>query len=117
MTWSICPERGSHLERLRDEGIAVRQADPSSKYIVANWVRRHFPESWAVGCEAGLTHHPVSCYIAVEKDRTFVPTSDPYHLPAEKIVGFACYDVASKGMFGPEGVQEEYQGRGIGTAL
>jgi GNAT superfamily N-acetyltransferase len=32
-------------------------------------------------------------------------------------VGFACYDVASKGMFGAIGVKEGYRKQGIGTAL
>jgi predicted N-acetyltransferase YhbS len=33
------------------------------------------------------------------------------------VVGFACYDVTAKGLFGPLGVTESFRGRGIGKAL
>jgi predicted N-acetyltransferase YhbS len=46
-----------------------------------------------------------------------VPAGNPYDLPPEVLLGFACYDVASKGMFGPIGVREDYWRRGIGKAL
>lgn len=103
--------------RLQTEGIAVRQAEPSEKYVVAGWVRTHFSESWAVGCEVALTQQPTSCYIATIATPPHGLRSNSYDLPPETLVGFACYDVASKGMFGAEGVHPNYRGRGIGTAL
>ena len=49
-----------------------------------------------------LSCHPVSCFIAIEKDA---------------ILGFACYDATCKDFFGPIGVAEQARGRGIGKAL
>ena len=48
------PEITPLLARLKAEGIEVRQAAPSEKRIVANWVRAHFSETWAAECEAGI---------------------------------------------------------------
>ena len=111
------PEVTPHLIALNQKGLEIRRPDPSEKYILAEWVRKHFKESWAVGCEVALEHRPVSCYIAVEKSQAHFPIENPYELPDEVLLGFACYDVASKGMFGAMGVKEDYRGQGIGTAL
>ena len=111
------PEVTALLATLNQQGIELRRPHPSEKYILADWVRQHFQESWAVGCEVALENKPVSCFIAVEKSQVHVPSDDPYDLADEVLVGFACYDVASKGMFGAMGVKEDYQRRGIGTAL
>ena len=35
----------------------------------------------------------------------------------ENLVGFACYDVNAKGIFGPTGVSSRHRGNGIGKAL
>jgi len=111
------PEIVPLLTALNQKGIEVRRPHPSEKYILSEWVRQYFDESWAVGCEVALEHRPVSCYIAVKKEQVMAPGDNPYNLPDEVLVGFACYDVASKGMFGAMGVKEDYRGRGIGTAL
>jgi GNAT superfamily N-acetyltransferase len=111
------PEVTSLLETLSQKGLEIRRPHPSEKHILAEWVRQHFQESWAVGCEVALEHRPVSCYIAVEKSQIHVQSEDLYDLPDEVLVGFACYDVASKGMFGAMGVKEDYRRQGIGTAL
>ena len=105
------------LAVLNQKGLEIRKPHPSEKYILAEWVRKLFKESWAVGCEIALENKPVSCYIAVEKNRAQVPNENPYDLPDEVLVGFACYDVASKGMFGAMGVKEDFRNQGIGTAL
>jgi GNAT superfamily N-acetyltransferase len=111
------PEVTPLLAALNQKGVVIRRADPSEKHVLAKWVLQHFQESWAVGCEVALGNKPVSCYIAVEKSQAAVPTNNPYDVPDEVLIGFACYDVASKGMFGALGVQEAHRGRGIGTAL
>lgn len=111
------PEVTPLLNALHQNGVEIRRPHPSEKHILAGWVRQHFQESWAVGCEVALEHRPVSCYIAIEKSQDFVPSDNPYELPKEVLVGFACYDVASKGMFGAMGVKEDYRERGIGTGL
>jgi GNAT superfamily N-acetyltransferase len=111
------PEVTSLLTELKKAGIEIRQAHPCEKHTIGEWVRHHFTESWAAGCEVALEQRPVSCYIAVAKSQSDISRDDPYALPAETLLGFACYDVASKGMFGPEGVREDCRGRGIGKAL
>jgi GNAT superfamily N-acetyltransferase len=111
------PEVIPLLAVLKQKGLEIRKAHPSEKHILAEWVRQHFKESWAVGCEIALENKPVSCYIAVEKNQAQAPNENPYDLPDEVLVGFACYDVASKGMFGAMGVKEDFRNQGIGTAL
>ena len=105
------------LARLAEANIDIRPGDPSEKNVIAQWVRHHFDESWALGCEVGLGQRPITCYLAVEKDPPLTAPLSGYDQPAELLVGMACYDVASRGMFGPTGVREDYRGRGIGTGL
>lgn len=107
------PEIAPLLATLQTIGIEVRKASPWEKHIIFDWVHVRFGAGWTAACEVALEQRPVSCYIAVEKDHTSVSNT----LPDELLVGFACYDVASKGMFGPTGVQEDYRGRGIGKGL
>jgi GNAT superfamily N-acetyltransferase len=111
------PEVIPLLTALNQNGVEIRRPQPSERYILAEWVRQHFQESWAVGCDVALQNRPISCYIAVEKNQAHVSSDNPYDLPDEVLVGFACYDVASKGMFGAMGVKEDYRGRGIGRVL
>jgi ribosomal protein S18 acetylase RimI-like enzyme len=111
------PEIAPLVAQLKAEGIEVRYAAPSEKRIVTDWVRVQFSETWAAECEAAIEQRPVCCYIAVEKSRTHEKNINPYSLPPEKLVGFACFDATARGMFGPMGVQEDYRGRDIGKAL
>ena len=99
------PEVNPYLTALAQQGIEIRKPYPTEKYVISEWVRQHFTDSsWAIGCEVALENRPVSCYIAVQKNQTFVPGEDPYDLPDEVLIGFACYDVGNKGMVGPLGV-------------
>lgn len=111
------PEVAPLIAQLKAKGIEVRLAAPSEKRTVVDWVRAHFSEGWAAECEASIEQRPVSCYIAVEVSQTHPKSDNPYSLPPEKLVGFACFDTTSRGMFGPTGVQEDYRGRNIGKAL
>ncbi len=90
------------LSALREEGVEVRRAAASEKNVVVRWVREQFRESWASECEVTFCRQPVSCFVAIKE---------------EKLIGFACYDATRKGFFGPEGVDETMQGRGIGKGL
>jgi GNAT superfamily N-acetyltransferase len=105
------------LAQLSKERIEVRAAGPSECRTIAAWVRQHFAESWAAGCETALTRDPPSLSIAVEIQPHDPNPDDPYDRPPELLVGFACYDAGVRGMFGPMGVRTDYQGRDIGTAL
>jgi ribosomal protein S18 acetylase RimI-like enzyme len=112
------PEVTSLISILNQKGLEIRRPHASEKHVLSAWVHQHFTDSsWATGCEVALENRPVSCYIAVEKSQVHVLSKNPYDLPDEVLVGFACYDVASKGMFGPLGVHEDYRKQGIGSAL
>ncbi|MCP4426178.1 MAG: GNAT family N-acetyltransferase [Chloroflexi bacterium] len=111
------PDTAPYLAKLGAQSILIRRGLPVEKRTVTEWVRQQFSDSWAAACEWSLTRDPVSCFIAVEIDKSFVPSQNPYILPQEKLIGFACYDTSSKGMFGPTGVQATCRGRGIGHAL
>ena len=90
------------LEAQDDSGVCIRRILPPEKHILVNWISEEFNEKWASECEIAFTNHPVSCFVAIEK---------------EKIIGFACYNATAKGFFGPEGVEEKSRRRGIGKAL
>ena len=82
--------------------IRFRRAMAYEKHQVINWVREHFGNGWASECDVAFSNRPISCHIATEN---------------EVILGFACYDSTSRGMFGPIGVTESVRGRGIGRGL
>lgn len=111
------PPMDSLLEKLDSEGIVLRRAHPSEAGIIVSWVRENFHEKWAAECRGALEHRPVTCFIAAALLTVPEPDNDPYNLPPERLIGFACYDIISKGMFGPEGVHPEYRGLGVGKAL
>ncbi len=111
------PDLAPVLAEQKTKGVGIRQAQPDEKHKIAEWVRKHINPNWAIGCEVALEQRPPGCYIAFEKDPSHSPAADPYDLPSEIILGFAVYDVVAKGMFGPIGVREDRQDRGIGTAL
>jgi len=111
------PPSGPLHAPLAAEHISIRRAAPQESPVLSAWVRRYFDESWAVGCDVALSQRPVTCFLAVLHEQRTAQPRDPYDLPAEYLLGFACYDVASRGMFGATGVHPAYRQRGIGTAL
>lgn len=86
----------------KTSGIDIRRGLPPEKHVIVNWIRDTCNARYASECEMSFSHHPVSCFIAIENS---------------KLVGFACYDATCKGFFGPTEVTKEAQGRGIGKAL
>ena len=111
------PKLGPILEKLKSARIVVRRAHPAEFGIIVSWVRENFHEKWAAECQAALEHRPSTCFIATELQPKPEQTDDPYNLHPELLVGFACYDIVAKGMFGPEAVHPDFRGRGIGKAL
>jgi GNAT superfamily N-acetyltransferase len=105
------------IEELKNTRISLRKPHPREAGSIVPWVRDHFSEQWAAECRGALENRPVTCFIATELQPVIVPGDDPYNLPPERLVGFACYDIVAKGMFGPEGVHPEYRQRGIGKVL
>ncbi|MBB6675324.1 GNAT family N-acetyltransferase [Cohnella nanjingensis] len=96
------PDQGTLASDLRAGGIEIRRALAPEKHQILTWVREHFNQRWADECDVAIARLPVTCYIAVEK---------------EKLIGFACYDATCKAFFGPTGVDESCRGKGVGKAL
>ena len=84
------------------EGFVVRRAQPFELSRVRDFVATHFSLSWADEVSVGFARQPVSVYIAtIERE----------------IVGFSSYECTRRGFFGPTGVVEAAQHKGIGKAL
>ncbi len=84
------------------QGINIRRAMAYEKHQIVDWVRKHFGNGWSSECDVAFGNRPISCHIATQDGA---------------ILGFACYDSAARGMFGPLGVREEARGQGIGRGL
>ncbi len=96
------PESLTSFSQLVPPEIKIRKPLGSEKSLVVNWVREHFGEYWANEMEITFARLPLSCYIAQRE---------------KEIIGFACYDAAALGYFGPIGVLDAFQQQGIGKAL
>jgi GNAT superfamily N-acetyltransferase len=83
-------------------GILVRRTQPFEITPVRSFVEKAFSVAWADEISVGFASKPVSIFVAtVEKE----------------IVGFAAYECTRRSFFGPTGVVESMQGRGIGKVL
>ncbi|MBC6402164.1 MAG: GNAT family N-acetyltransferase [Hyphomonadaceae bacterium] len=85
-----------------NEQALVRAAFSAERQTAASWVDAEFGPGWASEFEYAAGLSPVSAYVAIKNGQ---------------IVGFACFDAAAKGVFGPMGVSGQWRGRGVGTAL
>ena len=95
------PELDRELADIRQTGVIIRSAMTPEKARVMDWVNSRFV-SWGAEVEAAFSHRPVSCFLAVEKER---------------ILGFACHDVTCRNFFGPMAVEQSARRRGLGKAL
>ena len=84
------------------KGVLIRRAQPFEITGVRSFVEKEFSLAWADEISVGFNNKPVSVYIAVVE---------------KEIVGFAAYECTRRGFFGPTGVIENMQGRGVGKAL
>jgi hypothetical protein len=98
------------LEEQRANGVEVRRALESESTLIAEWVSANINPNWRVVCEVALEQTPPAGFIAYRPDETAA-------LLPDEILGFACYDVVTKGVFGPSGVREDQQQTDVGTAL
>jgi hypothetical protein len=89
--------------------VEVRRANAWDKRHLKDWVTRHFGASWADCCEAALEQRPITCFVVVEKATASKPN--------DLILGFACYDIVARGVFGPMGIQTHDRKQGLGSAL
>jgi GNAT superfamily N-acetyltransferase len=84
------------------EGFIVRRAQPFELSQVRRFVGENFSAGWADEMSVGFARQPISVFIA---------TID------HKLAGFAAYECTRRGFFGPTGVIQAAQGKGIGKAL
>jgi len=98
------PDLNTSLQQVRQNGILIKRPIGPEKYFVVEWVRNKFGNHWASEVDISFSNRPISTFIALDEK-------------ANKIVGFASYDATVRGFFGPTGVDEDYRGKGIGTAL
>lgn len=90
------------VDQHRQRGILYRQPLGSETHLILQWVEDHFSPGWVSEVRIALHQRPPRCILAVE---------------AGKLRGFACYDAAALGLFGPMGVDPAVQGQGMGTLL
>jgi predicted N-acetyltransferase YhbS len=90
------------LDRLTDDSINIRRAQPFEITPVREFVTRNFSRAWADEISVGFANKPVSVVIATR---------------AGSVIGFAGYECTRKAFFGPTGVLESERGVGLGTAL
>ena len=96
------PETLSTFSNLVAPDITIRKPIGTEKSLAVKWVRENFENGWGTEMEVSFSRSPTSSYIAQQ---------------GRDMVGFACYDTAALGLFGPMGVIESMQGKGIGKAL
>lgn len=82
--------------------VSVRRAQPFELTAVRTFVETNFSTGWADEITCGFARQPITVFIATIE---------------QKIVGFAGYECTRRGFFGPTGVVEAAQSRGIGKAL
>jgi len=111
------PDVAPILAEQKSKGVKIRRGQPDEKDRITEWVREFINPNWVIGCEVALEQEPATCFVAVETDKTRVATDNPNDSPSEIILGFACYDVVTEGVFGPTGVRGDRQDSGIDTAL
>ena len=80
----------------------VRRGQPFELSAVRDFVKENFSLSWADEVAVGFARQPVSVFVA---------TID------RELVGFAAYECTRRSFFGPMGVTEKAQGKGVGKAL
>lgn len=85
-----------------DSGWQVRKVLAPEIAATAGWVGEKFSQAWADEFRKAAGSWPVTAFLAVADGN---------------VIGFACYDSAALGVFGPTGVAAEWQGRGLGRAL
>lgn len=85
-------------------GYTIRRPLPHERDRLADWVGEHFTSGWQSEVSCAFGEPPARGWIAIDE-------------ATNEIAGFAAYDVAFRGFFGPTGVAESARGKGLGTAL
>ncbi len=82
--------------------IKIKRAFIGDKDLILSFIKENFNNNWAFEAEHSLMQDVSKCFVAVQNG---------------KILGFACYDAAAKGFFGPMGVLSSHRNKNIGKAL
>jgi GNAT superfamily N-acetyltransferase len=91
-----------YASRMAAEGVALRRPLATERGPLRAWVEAAFGAGWAGEADAAACRAPATCIIAVQE---------------RALLGFAAWDVAALGLFGPSGVAADRRGAGIGAAL
>ena len=92
------PQEAALLPR----GIQVRRALGPERHQVIDWVAQVFSRGWAEECALAYGRQPIACFIAHAN---------------RQLAGFCVYDATARGMAGPIGVRDRFQGQGVGRHL
>lgn len=85
-----------------EQNILFRRPIAAEKSIVCQWVSDNFSTNWKDETDIAFSTVPVNCFIAQR---------------GQDILGFACFECSTKNFFGPTGVIDKEQGKGIGKIL
>lgn len=96
------PEAAAPAERASQAGVAVRRARPWHLSATRGFIAAEFGARWADEASVALGRQPSACFLAWQ---------------GERVCGFAVYDAAFRGVFGPIGVRADLRGKGAGAAL
>ncbi len=80
--WNL-PSKEPVLQRLKEQGIAVKRVIAPDRARVLQFVDKHFGAGWMHECEQALSTVPSTCYVAVKE---------------REIIGFACFETGIKGI-------------------
>ncbi len=82
--------------------VEVRRATDSDRERLSSLITSEFAESWMGATAVAYQRRPVSAFAAIR---------------GHEVIGFAFYDIAFRGYFGPTGVNEADRSAGIGARL
>lgn len=84
------------------DGFLVHRPQPFEVSIVRSFIAENFSGKWADEISIGFARQPVSVFVASVDG---------------KLIGFAGYECTRRGFFGPMGVVDGAQSKGVGKAL
>ena len=90
------------IQHLEQDLFTIRRAQPFEASQLRRFIEENFSASWADETAVGFANKPVTIFVATIEQR---------------LVGFAAYECTRRNYFGPTGVVDHAQERGIGKAL
>ena len=96
------PKVDAECEALLGDGVTIRRVRSFEGHNLEHFIAANFSPKWVSEARVAMARQPAACFIAT-KDGV--------------VIGFACYDVTSRGFLGPMGVGEAARGLGLGKLL